>query len=352
VAAVVLVWCALVVPNRISQLTPGAMLRVPIEGLVLVAVALLLPARAGRAVALVVGVALGLLTFVKILDMGFYTALDRPFSPVTDWGYFGPAFGVLSDSIGRVGATVAAVLLAVVVAGVLVLIALGTRRVARLTDRHRANSLRTVEVLGVVWILGVMTGAPVASSGAARLAYGQVGSIRAGLADQRAFGAAVNNDPYRYALGDDLLTGLRGKDVVIAFVESYGRVAVQGSTFSPGVDDVLTAGTATLHAAGYDSRSAFLTSPTFGGISWLAHSTLQSGLWIDNQRRYDQLVRTNRFTLSDAFKRAGWRTVADVPSNTEDWSQGASFYHYDHVYDNRDVGYKGPNFSYATMPDQ
>jgi hypothetical protein len=240
----------------------------------------------------------------------------------------------------------------VVVAGVLVLIALGTRRVARLADRHRANSLRTVEVLGVVWILGVMTGAPVASSGAARLAYGQVGSIRAGLADQRAFGTAVNNDPYRYVLGDDLLTGLRGKDVVIAFVESYGRVAVQGSDFSPGVDDVLNAGTATLRAAGYDSRSAFLTSPTFGGISWLAHSTLQSGLWIDNQQRYNQLVRTDRFTLSDAFKRAGWRTVADVPSNTEDWSQGAAFYHYDHVYDNRDVGYKGPNFSYATMPDQ
>jgi hypothetical protein len=48
-----------------------------------------------------------------------------------------------------------------------------------------------------------------------------------------------------------------------------------------------------------------LTSPTFGGISWLAHSTLQSGLWIDNQQRYNQLVASNRFTLSDAFKQAG-----------------------------------------------
>ena len=142
---------------------------------------------------------------------------------------------------------------------------------------------------------------------------------------------------------DDLLTGLRGKDVIIAFVESYGRVAVQGSAFSPQVDAVLDAGTSQLRAAGFSSRSAFLTSPTFGGISWLAHSTLQSGLWVDNQQRYDQLVASDRLTLSGAFKRAGWRTVADVPANDQDWPEGTSFYHYDQIYDARNVGYHGPD---------
>lgn len=104
--------------------------------------------------------------------------------------------------------------------------------------------------------------------------------------------------------------------------------------------------------AGFSCRSAFLTSPTFGGISWLAHSTLQSGLWIDNQLRYNQLVGSGRFTLSDAFKRAGWRTVGDVPSNTGPWREGTSFYHYDQLYDAHNVGYSGPKFSYASMPDQ
>ena len=138
----------------------------------------------------------------------------------------------------------------------------------------------------------------------------------------------------------------------MAFVESYGRVAVQDSTFSPGVDAVLNAGTKRLQAAGFSSQSAFLTSPTFGGISWLAHSTLQSGLWVNNQLRYNHVVASGRFTLSDAFKRAGWRTVSDVPSNTKDWPQGRSFYHYDTLYNARNVGYAGPNFSYASMPDQ
>ena len=41
------------------------------------------------------------------------------------------------------------------------------------------------------------------------------------------------HDPLRGAPGADLLTGLRGKDVIVAFVESYGRIAVQGSAFSP-----------------------------------------------------------------------------------------------------------------------
>ena len=67
---------------------------------------------------------------------------------------------------------------------------------------------------------------------------------------------------------------------------------------------------------------------------------------------HDQLLQTDRLTLTAAFKRAGWRTVAAVPANTEDWPEGPPFYHYDTIYDQRNVGYAGPSFSYASMPDQ
>ena len=80
------------------------------------------------------------------------------------------------------------------------------------------------------------------------------------------------------------MTSLRGKDVVFAFIESYGRVAVQESGFSGGVNQVLRDGEAQLRGDGYTSQSAFLTSPTFGGLSWLAHSTFQTGLWVDSSR--------------------------------------------------------------------
>ncbi|MFI2708436.1 CDP-alcohol phosphatidyltransferase family protein, partial [Nocardioides sp. CER28] len=149
-----------------------------------------------------------------------------------------------------------------------------------------------------------------------------------------------------------LLDRLRGKDVLLVFVESYGRVAVQGTSYSPGVDTVLDRGTSQLRDAGYGARSAFLTSPTFGAASWLAHSTMQSGLWVDSQQRYDQLLTSRRDTLTSSFEQAGWRTVFDVPAVTKDWADGRRFYGFDKLYDAHDVGYRGPRFSYATMPDQ
>jgi hypothetical protein len=186
----------------------------------------------------------------------------------------------------------------------------------------------------------------------ASIAFGQVSAIRASLRDEQSFRHAIGADPHRNTPAEDLLTGLRGKDVLFVFVESYGRVAVQDSEIAPRVDSVLDAATSRLRSGGFRSRSAFLTSPTFGGISWLAHSTLQSGLWVDSQQRYDELMASDRFTLSDAFSRAGWRTVGDVPSNYQRWPQGSTFYHYAKVYDAHNVGYAGPQFGYALMPDQ
>jgi hypothetical protein len=135
-------------------------------------------------------------------------------------------------------------------------------------------------------------------------------------------------------------------------VESYGQVAVQGTSFSAGVDTVLRQGTATLATAGYSARSAFLDSPTFGGISWLAHATLQSGLWVSDQQRYDQLLASDRRTISSTFGEAGWRTVAFNPTDDAPWPEGQRFYGYDQVYDRNDLGYQGPGFSFAPMPDQ
>ena len=72
---------------------------------------------------------------------------------------------------------------------------------------------------------------------------------------------------------------------------------------------------------------------------------------MNRQWRYDQLVASDRFTLSHVFKRAGWRTVDYVPANDREWPQG-SFYGFDKVYDQRNLGYVGPRFGFAPMPDQ
>ena len=176
--------------------------------------------------------------------------------------------------------------------------------------------------------------------------------MRADIEDHAVFANEISHDRFRHTPADQLLTGLRGKDVLLVFVESYGQVAVQGSSFSPQVDAGLDKGTKRLQAAGFSARSAFLTSPTFGGISWLAHSTLQSGALgqqpaaLRPARREQPLHAQRRVQAGRVADRR--RRAVERP----DWPQGTSFYHYDKLYDRRNVGYHGPTFAYASMPDQ
>src|SRR5262249_3810305 len=120
----------------------------------------------------------------------------------------------------------------------------------------------------------------------------------------------------------------------------------------PRIDALLKAGTASLRKAGYRTRSAFLTSPTFGGGSWLPHSTMGAGVWVTNPARYPQFTTHNHFTLSEAFERGGWRTVFDLPATTGPWPVGQRIYHYDTLYESTNVGYAGPHFNFAKIPDQ
>ena len=352
VLALLLVWAALVAPSRPSQLDAGAFARLPLELLVVVVLAVLLPAAPRRVLAVFVGAVLGVLVLVKVLDMGFFTAFNRPFDPVSDSSYAGIGVETLRDAIGSSDANAAVAVIAVLVAGLLALPVLALLRLTRVAAGHREQVLRVAAVLGVVWVVLRVLGAPVASTSAAALAVDQVQAVRSGLEDRAALARQLADDRFRATPGDRLLTGLRGKDVLLVFVESYGRVAVQGSSFAPRVRAVLDRGAAQLRTAGFSSRSAFLTSPTFGGLSWLAHSTLQAGIRVDGQRRYDQLVEHSRLTLTRAFKRAGWRAVGVMPANHRAWPQGSTFYGYDQIYDRRNLGYRGPDFGLPPMPDQ
>ena len=356
--AFLLVWVALVAPDQPGHFAPRAFVRLPLEGVIVVALALVLPAPARRLLAWVVGPAIGLLIVVKVLDYGFFTAFDRPFNPAEDWSYRHIGIETLRQSIGRTSANLVLAGAALAVVAAFVLPTLAMLRLNRVVSGHRRVSLQALTALSLVWVLfwalgaQLDSGAHIASTSAADLAVTEVRTVQADIHDRAVFAAELRRDPYAHTPAAQLLTGLRGKDVLLVFVESYGQVAVQGSSFAPKVDGVLAAGTKQLQSAGFGARSGWLASSTFGGISWLAHSTMQSGLWIDNPSRYDQLVASNRLTLSTAFKRAGWRTVADVPSDNRYWPEGASFYHYDKVYNRLNVGYHGPTYAYASMPDQ
>ncbi len=349
-----LVLVVLVAPSGASRFTPLALLRIPVEGLVVIGLALVVAARARTVMVAFVGVAFGLLALVKIVDRGFVAVLDRPFDPVLDLAFIEPAVEFLARSNGRAGAlgtVVGAILVAVVV---IVLVTLAVLRLAGVVQRHRTRAAGTAAVLATAWVACAVLGVQIVPDVpvAAHAYYDRLVQVRAGLQDRDAFAAEAAVDAFRYTPNSHLLTALRGKDVVIAFVESYGRVAVEDPELAPAIGALLEDGNRRLRAAGFASRSAFLTSPTVTGISWLAHSTLQSGLWIDNQQRYSDLLASDRLTLGQAFRRAGWRTVGVAPANNTDWQDVASFYGFNQTYDFRTLGYRGSPFSFTSIPDQ
>jgi phosphatidylglycerophosphate synthase len=370
VVALAVVWAALVAPIRPWLLTPGSFVRLPLEGLVAVCLAVILPIRTRRLIPWLLGPALGVLVLIKLLDMGFFIAFDRPFNPVEDWTYLSIGVGTVRTTFGNRDADLAVAAAVVIGLAALVIPALAVGRLTRVAARHRERSLRTLAVLTAVWALCWVFGARIsgdgiASTSAAQLAVDEVRAVRVDLRDQARFMALIaRTDPYRNTPPNRLLKGLRDKDVLLVFVESYGQMAVQRTSFSPAIDAVVNAGTQQLAADGFASRSGWLASPSFGGGSWLADSTLQSGVWVNTPSRYSELIGSKRLTLAAAFRRAGWRTIADLPATHVPWPEGHAFYHYDKTlvegkwevaqesWDRESLGYHGPGFGFSPMPDQ
>ncbi len=358
VLAVVLLVVIPLLPGAIAGGSPFGLVRLPIESIVAILVLAVLPLRPARiGVAIVFGlVVVGALVLAG-LDAAFEYALDIHFDP-TDWPEVNDGYGVVQDSIGSTAAVLVLIVVALVAVVTTVVLAWAALRVDGAIRRRRRRGAITVAAVTAAWVVLALAGAQLVAGEpfAASATVGAIGSAtsraQTSLRAQAGLASKARSDPYSKIPSTDLLTSLRGKDVIIAFVESYGQVAVQGTSYSSGVDTVLKQGQAQLTTAGYTSQSAWLTSPTFGGLSWLAHSTLQSGVWVNTAPIYSTLIRSDRFTLSDAFRDAGWRTVSDVPSDTKPWTFGTSFYHYQTLYNATNVGYQGPKFGYAQIPDQ
>ncbi|MEU1081863.1 CDP-alcohol phosphatidyltransferase [Streptomyces sp. NPDC005908] len=357
VLAALLVCAALLMPNTMPGLRPDRFTRIPAEAIVGAVLLLVLPRRPRVAVAALYGTGLGLLTVLNLLDIGFSEYLGRGFNLVLDWGLLDDALSYVRDSMGGFVATAAAVGAVLLAVLVVVLMALATVRLGNVLARHRARASTGAMVAGTVWItcasLGLqISGLPVASDRAADTLRGQTHRVVDTLRDEAAFAKEARTDTFGATPPRLLLPDLRGKDVVIAFIESYGRVAVDDPLIAPGVTSTLDTRTAALARAGYQARSGWLTSSTYGGSSWLGHSTTLSGLWIDNQQRYRTATSSDHLTLTRAFQKSGgWDTVGIMPGVQKTWPE-AEWYGLDKVYDAFGMGYRGPKFSWSTMPDQ
>lgn len=226
VAAAALVLFALVAPASLRQLSPASVLRIPVEALVVVALALVLSPRWRWVMAVVVGAVLGVLTVLKLVDMGFDEVLSRPFDPILDWGFVSAGFDFLRGEVGGAGAVATVVGVVLVILAVVGFTTLAVLRLTRLAAGRRTASTRVIAVLGVAWLgaaafgVELAPGQPIASRSAAALALDDLRQVGTDLHDKREFAAQLADDAFANVPGDRLLQGLRGKDVLLTFVES------------------------------------------------------------------------------------------------------------------------------------
>lgn len=150
---------------------------------------------------------------------------------------------------------------------------------------------------------------------------------------------------------DSDLGALRGQDVNLFFLESYGRIAFSNPEIYAPLKPSRDALAAQIKASGMQVVSAYVNSTTFGGGSELAHVALLSGIDTGDPMRHDLLLTTNRPTLVSMFRARGYETHGFYPALTWDWPE-KSFYGFDTFTDARDLGYTGPKLGYWTVPDQ
>ena len=92
-----------------------------------------------------------------------------------------------------------------------------------------------------------------------------------------------------------VLNQLKHSDVLFAFVESYGMSTLTDPRYSSIIKPRLKDFAKRARKAGLHVATGMLRAPTQGGQSWFSHLSILSGLWIDNQLRYDLLLANEPF---------------------------------------------------------
>src|SRR3954452_13742407 len=147
------------------------------------------------------------------------------------------------------------------------------------------------------------------------------------------------------------LSRVRGADVLLIFVESYGATTWDHQAAVTALAPVRAAFATAVHDTGRSVVSGFVESPTFGGGSWLAHISLLTGLEIRDDESNMRLMTPRRETILTTFKGQGYKTIAVMPGMSQPWPEGA-FYGFTDIYDFFRLAYPGPSFGWWDVPDQ
>jgi phosphatidylglycerophosphate synthase len=312
--------------------------------------------RAAVVTAAVLAVATMIVTTLRVAELGFQESLGRALNPVLDIYLLDSLALLLTETLGTpLGQLSVAVLaLAPLLVGAVAFIAVRASQRALEVRVVRFGTLAAAIGLAGVFVAHRAAGAEGGSfvgNDATVTLLQHVTAAQETTRGIEALRVEMADDRFRDVPADRMLARLGGVDVLLIFIEAYGRAAIDLPYYTDKVVPVLTDFEAKLTEHGLSSVSGFLTSPTVGGQSWLPSGTFVSGLWLADQGRYDIAMQSDWLTLTRAFNRAGYRTVALKPAITAPWPEGERF-GFSRLYVAADLGYAGKPYNWVTMPDQ
>ena len=357
--AVVILDLLLIQPNHPAAVAWDALLLFPLElPAILLALLALGASRAGVVLRLALVAALTIIVVLKTADFIMFTSLNRGFNPLGDMPLVGYFYDLIVGNLGH-AATIAVIVGAMlVIAGLAAALWWAMRVWSRLLLPRPLPALAAVAAVAAVGFVITDVGAkmgrwstPFSYPGTAfttRVAVERIETAQQTIADLRVFRAAAKNDPFAGQAG---LFDLLDRDVIVVFVESYGRTSLDTPLYADLHRETLTNAQTQLEALGLAMSSTLLASPTQGGQSWLAHSTFASGLWIADQTSYRAALSSGRSTLFHLAGQSGFHTAAVMPQITLNWPE-AQFMGFETILAEADLGYAGQPFNWITMPDQ
>ncbi|MBN2740949.1 MAG: sulfatase [Rhodobacteraceae bacterium] len=354
IAAAVILDLVLVMPNQAKGLVAGAVLRLPLElPVILLGLAALPRGLAlGKVIRAVLVAALVAMLALKLADIGTFIAFARPFNPAVDLFMIEAGTRLGISTIGLPLVILAALGGALALAALIMALWWASGQWVGVARGRIARPLTAVAAALGVLAVGAQVSNTLPLPWHATTSYLAQAHWRSYIqtrADLKRFRAAATSDSFSGSAG--LFDRLAGRDVLIVFIESYGRSSFDAPLYAPTHVATLENAEPQLVAAGLAMRSGWLTSPTAGGQSWLAHSTLESGLTISDQTRYRALLASPRRTLFHLAAAAGLRTAAVMPGITLGWPEGP-MQGFQTILAAKDLGYQGQPFNFVTMPDQ
>jgi hypothetical protein len=148
------------------------------------------------------------------------------------------------------------------------------------------------------------------------------------------------------------LDKLQGSNVLFIFVESYGRTVFVNPEYRDVLVPKYEAMARNLEAEGFHVVSDFVTSPTYGGFSWFAHQTLDTGVKVISHLHSQLLDEQKPKGLADHFREAGYLPIQVAPGSTRPWPGMEDYYGFRNHYFSWEFGYRGPRYGWPTMADQ